>query len=72
MKTAAWLWARLKSFGLFWKDFLIGDNPEFLVGTIIILGLAFITRTSTLMASITLPGAAILLLGLGIRSGSKG
>jgi hypothetical protein len=71
MKAFAWTWSRLKNFGLFWKDFLIGDNPEFLIGSIIIIGLAFAVRESALLASILMPIAVILLLSFGVRNGKR-
>jgi hypothetical protein len=67
MKTIIWVGSRLKSFGMFWKDFLIGDNPEFLVGAILIMAIAFAIRSSTTAASIIMPAAVIALLVFGVR-----
>ena len=67
MKIVIWVWNRLKSFGLFWKDFLIGDNPEFLIGALLIMTMAFAIRSSAIAASIVLPSAVIVLLVFGVR-----
>jgi hypothetical protein len=66
-----WLWKQLKSFGLFWKDFLIGDDPEFAIGAVLIMGLVFIVRSSRLLASILTPAAVVILLSIGIRVGKR-
>ncbi len=51
------LWKGIKSFGLFWKNFLIGDAPEIALGVVLILGIAFASRGSVLIA-----GASIIVL----------
>jgi hypothetical protein len=67
MSIVIWVGSRLKSFGMFWKDFLIGDNPEFLIGAILIMAIAFTIRSSTTAASIIMPAAVITLLVYGVR-----
>ncbi len=61
-KSLEILWKGLKSFGLFWKNFLIGDAPEIALGVIFILAIAFLLRKSVLTAEIVIPVAVILLL----------
>jgi hypothetical protein len=40
------LWRGVRSFFLFWKDFLVGDSPELALGVLIILGVAYLLRNS--------------------------
>jgi hypothetical protein len=56
------VWNGLKSFGLFWKNFLIGDSPEIAVGVLIILGIAFGVRGSPIAAAVIVPLAVFVLL----------
>ena len=57
------VWKGIKSFGLFWKEFLIGDAPEIAFGIVIILGLAILLSHFYLAAvELTIIILAILLL----------
>jgi hypothetical protein len=40
------IWNGIRSFFLFWKDFLVGDSPELALGVLIILGTAYLLRNS--------------------------
>ena len=53
----------LRAFGHFWWDFLIGDSPEFVLATGVIIALAFLLDEGRLVATIVLPlvAAAFLL-----------
>ena len=53
----------LRAFGDFWWDFLIGDSPEFVLATGVIIALAFLLDEGRLVATIVLPlvAAAFLL-----------
>ena len=46
MKILKTIWKYIKSFLLFWQDFLVGDSPELAVGVLIILGAAYLLRKS--------------------------
>jgi hypothetical protein len=39
----------------FWVEFLIGDTPEFLVVTLVVVGLAFLFADSRVAGTILLP-----------------
>ena len=45
----------LVAFGHFWWDFLIGDSPEFVLATGVIIALAFLLDERRLVATIVLP-----------------
>jgi hypothetical protein len=45
----------LRAFGHFWWDFLIGDSPEFVLATGVIISLAFLLDEGRLVATIVLP-----------------
>jgi hypothetical protein len=53
----------LRAFGDFWWDFLIGDSPEFVLATGVIIALAFLLDEGRLVATLVLPlvAAAFLL-----------
>lgn len=53
---------RVRAFGLFWWDFLVGDARELALGAILILGIAFAVHRSELMAALIIPAAVVLLL----------
>ena len=61
----------IKAFGLFWKDFLIGDCPELAVGSLVVLGIAFALRVSSTASAIIIPFAVLLLLTLSVRRGVR-
>ena len=55
------IWQGLRSFFLFWKDFLVGDSPELALGVLIILGTAYLLRNSGVIDGIVV---IILVLAL--------
>ena len=61
----------LKSFYEFWKDFLIGDCPEILVGVALILAVAFVVRGAVAVSAITIPLAVVGLLAFSVARGRK-
>lgn len=65
------LTAALRSFGEFWLDFLVGDTPELLVGTLIVIGAGALVvhqRAPRVVVIVAIPLlAVILLLGSVVR-----
>ena len=55
---------RVKAFGLFWWDFLVGDAPELAVGAVLILALAFALHGAKPASALVVLAAVILLLGV--------
>ena len=62
---------RVRAFGLFWWDFLVGDSPELALGGLLILGMAFALHQSIAIAAIAVPVAVILLLGISVWRGQR-
>ena len=56
------IWLGIKSFGLFWKDFLIGDTPEIALGVVVILGVAVLLRHYPIIIEFIMILLAIFLL----------
>jgi hypothetical protein len=52
----------LAAFGHFWWDFLVGDTPEILIASLVIVGAALALRHHHWAAVIVLPVLAILTL----------
>jgi len=44
------VWKAIKSFFVFWKDFLVGDSPVLAIGALIILATAYLLRDSAFLA----------------------
>ncbi|MSP78873.1 MAG: hypothetical protein EXR67_04905 [Dehalococcoidia bacterium] len=63
--------SRVKAFGLFWWDFLVGDAPELALGVALILGIAFVTRGSPIGASVIVTAAIMALLAVSTWRGRK-
>jgi uncharacterized membrane protein len=59
--------ARLKGFGLFWYDFIIGDDWQIAAGVALGLALVFALSHYSTLAWIVAPIAVVLLLPWGIR-----
>jgi hypothetical protein len=59
--------ARLKSFGLFWYDFVIGDDWQIAAGVALGLALTFSLSRVSSLAWVVGPVAVALLLPWGIR-----
>lgn len=51
-------WKALKSFFVFWKDFLVGDSPVLALGVLLILSVTYALRSSRLLA----PAVAVILV----------
>lgn len=58
---------RLRSFGAFWYDFIIGDDWQIAAGVTLGLGLTFWVSLATPLAWIVMPIAVALLLPYGVR-----
>jgi hypothetical protein len=61
----------LRAFGDFWWDFLIGDSPEFVLATGVIIALAFLLDEERLVATIVLPLVATAFLLASTYRGRK-
>jgi ABC-type bacteriocin/lantibiotic exporter with double-glycine peptidase domain len=57
-KTLKQPWKAIRSFFVFWKDFLVGDSPVLALGVLIILGVAYLLRGYLILA----PVIAIILV----------
>jgi hypothetical protein len=63
----------LRTFGLFWWDFLVGDTPELLVAVIVIVALALSLRHHHDIDIILLPVLTIVFLMVStLRGRQKG
>ena len=62
MRILKAVWGFIRSFGLFWKDFLVGDSPELALGVIIILGVAYLLHNSGAMDVITITIFVLILM----------
>jgi hypothetical protein len=60
-KTLKQPWKAIRSFFVFWKDFLVGDSPVLALGVLIILGVSYFLRSSDILAPLI---AVILVLVL--------
>ena len=60
---------RVRAFGAFWWDFLVGDAPELALGGVLILGIAFAVRTWQVTAALVIPAAVVLLLAVSVWRG---
>jgi hypothetical protein len=52
----------ISSFGHFWYEFLIGENPDIFVGTLVVIGAALLLRHERTAAIIVVPLLALLFL----------
>ncbi len=53
---------RLRAFGRFWWEFLVGDTPELFVAVLVIVGASFALRTDRAAAIVVLPALAVVAL----------
>jgi len=58
-------------FGKFWWDFLVGDTPELLVATIVVIGAALALRHHRTAGFIVVPLIAAMALALSTFRGRK-
>ncbi len=61
-KALGFIWKGIKGFGIFWKNFLVGDSPEIALGVVFILILAFLLHKLSLAAQIIIPLSVVVLL----------
>ena len=66
MKVLHLIWKGIKGFGMFWRNFLIGDAPEIAIGVVIILTITYLLRESHIVVEIILPLAVISLLTISV------
>ena len=60
--------ARLRRFGAFWYDFVVGDDWRVAVGVVVALGLTYVLSTvSSIPSWWVLPVAVVILLTLSLR-----
>jgi hypothetical protein len=52
----------LRAFGHFWWDFLVGDAPEFFIGTVAIVVVALLLHHHRTVAIVVLPVTAVVFL----------
>ena len=52
-KKLSAVWKGVKSFFTFWKDFLVGDSPVLALGAVIILCVAYLSRSSAVLAPVS-------------------
>ena len=57
---------RIKAFGAFWYDFVIGDDWRIAAGVVVALGLTAAIAGTTVAAWWVLPVAVLLLLGASV------
>ena len=57
--------AAIRAFGAFWVDFLVGDTPEFFVGTLVVIGAAFALRHERAAAIVVIPLLVLAILAAG-------
>ncbi len=63
---------RLKVFGLFWYDFVVGDDWRIAVGLVAALGLAAILESLSIAAWWLLPLAVVGLLAESVLRAARG
>jgi hypothetical protein len=59
--------SRLRSFGRFWWDFVVGDDPRLAAGLAVALGLTWLLEHEDVSAWWLLPVAVVLLLADSLR-----
>jgi hypothetical protein len=62
---------KLRAFGLFWYDFVVGDDWRVAVGVVVALGFTFGLARADLPAWWVLPVALVLLLMLSLRRATR-
>ncbi|MGW5360935.1 hypothetical protein [Actinopolymorpha pittospori] len=63
--------AKLRMFGLFWYDFLVGDDWRVALGVVVALGLTFGMSTAGVPTWWVLPVALVVLLTLSLRRATR-
>jgi hypothetical protein len=63
--------SRLRAFGRFWWDFVVGDDPRLAAGLAVALGLTWLLEHEDVSAWWLLPVAVALLLADALRRESR-
>jgi len=63
---------RLRAFGRFWWDFIVGDDPRLAAGLAVALALTWLLEREDVSAWWLLPVAVALLLADAVRRESRG
>jgi hypothetical protein len=61
----------LVSFGRFWWEFLIGENPDAFIGTLVVIGAALLLRHERTAAIVMVPLLAVTCLLLSAYRGRR-
>lgn len=61
----------LVSFGRFWWEFLIGENPDSFIGTLVVIGAALLLRHERAAAIVLVPLLAVVCLLLSAYRGRR-
>jgi predicted signal transduction protein with EAL and GGDEF domain len=61
----------LVSFGRFWWEFLIGENPDAFIGAIVVIGAALLLRHTRSAAIVIVPILALVILFVSTYRGRK-
>jgi hypothetical protein len=61
----------LGSFGRFWWAFLIGENPDAFIGTLVVIGAALLLRHERTAAIVLVPLLAVICLLLSTYRGRQ-
>ena len=70
-KTLKQPWKAIRSFFVFWKDFLVGDSPVLALGAIIILCIAYLLRDSSILAPISTITLVLILISFAVWQKTK-
>jgi hypothetical protein len=62
----------VKSFGLFWYDFVVGDDWRVAAGVVVALGVTALVATTEVAAWWIMPVAVILLLAWSVSRVARG
>jgi hypothetical protein len=65
------LWSGARGFGLFWWDFLVGDDWTVAAGVLFALGATYGLAQAGIAAWWLLPPAVVAILGLSIRRAER-
>jgi hypothetical protein len=63
--------SKLKTFGRFWADFLIGDDPRIAVGVAVSLVVSALLVATALPAWWFMPAAAVALLAYSLQRATR-
>jgi hypothetical protein len=61
----------LGSFGLFWWGFLIGENPDAFIGTLVVIGAALLLRHEQAAVIVLVPLLTLICLLLSVQRGCQ-